>query len=242
MDNPVVHRPRNVGWQRAAGLLYGDWGTSKAYVIGLAFATSGYASMPIILAVCLALPMVIVVLIIIGLSLPHLTMRNLQPSHQQFLVNWQAFVGVILALSGVEAIANLTGVMNLDPGSTLDKPRVASTARKAIWPVACEVVVGTPLLGWAMLSLPPAFGDVLRERRDDMLRFLAEHYGSLALGSTGQGSVPTYSTTVPAIFKRSFGSVAACANRATAVSQTMLPISKARLPIHRELKTIPLLN
>ncbi len=32
-----VHRPRNVDWKRAAALLYGDWGTSKAYVIGLAF-------------------------------------------------------------------------------------------------------------------------------------------------------------------------------------------------------------
>jgi len=28
--------------------------------------------------------------------------------------NWVAFVGMILALSGVEAIANLTGVMRLD--------------------------------------------------------------------------------------------------------------------------------
>ena len=33
-----AHRPRNVGWARAAALLYGDWGTSKAYVIGLASA------------------------------------------------------------------------------------------------------------------------------------------------------------------------------------------------------------
>ena len=31
-----VHRPRNLDWKRAAALLYGDWGTSKAYVIGLA--------------------------------------------------------------------------------------------------------------------------------------------------------------------------------------------------------------
>ena len=30
-----VHRPRNLDWKRAAALLYGDWGTSKAYVIGL---------------------------------------------------------------------------------------------------------------------------------------------------------------------------------------------------------------
>ena len=48
-----VHRPRNVDWKRAAALLYGDWGTSKAYVLGLAFVAAGFASGPIILAVCL---------------------------------------------------------------------------------------------------------------------------------------------------------------------------------------------
>src|SRR2546423_6071884 len=48
-----VHRPRNLDWKRAAALLYGDWGTSKAYVIGLAFVAAGFASGPIILAVCL---------------------------------------------------------------------------------------------------------------------------------------------------------------------------------------------
>ena len=45
------NRPRNVDWRRAAALLYGDWGTSKAYVIGLAFVAAGYASLPIIIAV-----------------------------------------------------------------------------------------------------------------------------------------------------------------------------------------------
>jgi amino acid transporter len=35
-------RPRNVDAARAAAILYGDWGTSKAYVIGLAFAVAGY--------------------------------------------------------------------------------------------------------------------------------------------------------------------------------------------------------
>src|SRR5216110_4108604 len=48
-----VHRPRNLDWKRAAALLYGDWGTSKAYVIGLAFVAAGFSSLPIILAVCL---------------------------------------------------------------------------------------------------------------------------------------------------------------------------------------------
>src|SRR4026209_1938067 len=52
MDSIVMHRPRNVGWARAAALLYGDWGTSKAYVIGLAFVAAGFSSFPIILAVC----------------------------------------------------------------------------------------------------------------------------------------------------------------------------------------------
>src|ERR687888_484176 len=52
MDNIGVHRPRNVDWQRAAALLYGDWGTSKAYVIGAAFLAATYSSLPIILAVC----------------------------------------------------------------------------------------------------------------------------------------------------------------------------------------------
>src|ERR1700704_4867086 len=47
-----VHRPRNVDWKRAAALLYGDWGTSKAYVIGLAFVAAGFSSLPIVLAVC----------------------------------------------------------------------------------------------------------------------------------------------------------------------------------------------
>src|ERR1041385_8826812 len=47
-----THQPRNVGWARAAALLYGDWGTSKAYVIGAAFFATGYSSFPIIIAVC----------------------------------------------------------------------------------------------------------------------------------------------------------------------------------------------
>src|SRR5438309_8642026 len=53
LTETTAHRPRNVDWNRAAALLYGDWGTSKAYVIGLAFVTAaGYSSLPIVLAVC----------------------------------------------------------------------------------------------------------------------------------------------------------------------------------------------
>lgn len=275
-----THRPRNLGWARAAALLYGDWGTSKAYVIGLAFLAAKFASFPIIIAVCaltglvgynyiiickhypdgggvyssareqsrvlavlgalllladfivtaamscwdamsyfgfakdhvriftigfilligyinyfgpkhsgslavfLAVPMVLVVLAIIAFSAPQLTFTHLEHSHNTFRQNWVAFADVILALSGVEAIANLTGVMKLDAKATPDHPSVSSTARKAIWPVAIEVVLGTALLGWAMLSLPNSMQDAIANRYEDMLRFLAEHYGSLRFGPT----------------------------------------------------------
>jgi len=37
-------RPRNVGWLQASGLLFGDWGTSRLYVLGLAFLFAGRTS------------------------------------------------------------------------------------------------------------------------------------------------------------------------------------------------------
>ena len=295
-----VHRPRNVDWKRAAALLYGDWGTSKAYVIGLAFVAAGFASLPIILAVCvltglvginyavicahfpdgggvysaarsqgrllavvgalllvadltvtaalsgwsgltyvisgaenilwlkflkdniafttigvllflgfinwfgpkhsgslavaLAVPTVIVVVALIAISAPHLTTHFLGPRHESLSTLWVQFVGVILALSGVEAIANLTGVIKLDPGSTHDRPTVARESAKAIAPVAIEVVLGTALLGWAMLSLPSVMGKTLglttrsdiaaalTKRHEDMLRFIGEQFGTASLG------------------------------------------------------------
>src|SRR4051812_43659506 len=48
-----TRRPRNADAKRAAAILYGDWGTSKAYVIGLAFAVAGYSSFWLIAAMCL---------------------------------------------------------------------------------------------------------------------------------------------------------------------------------------------
>jgi amino acid transporter len=280
MDSPGLHRPRNLDWRRAAALLYGDWGTSKAYVIGLAFVAAGYSSLPIILAVCaltavvgynyvvickhypdgggvysaarsqsrllavigalllvanftvtaamsgwaamtyfqvpngyvpaatvglilgvgvinyfgpkhsgslaigLAAPMVFVVVAIIVMALPHFSLESLRPSPVNFSSRWVMFTGVILALSGVEAIANLTGVMKLDSDATPDRPHVTQTARRAIVPVALEVVVGTSLLGWAMLSLPEYLKPDLEHRWEDMLRFLAEEYGAITFGIT----------------------------------------------------------
>jgi amino acid transporter len=304
-ESGAVHRPRNVDWKRAAALLYGDWGTSKAYVIGLAFLAAGFSSMPIILAVCaltglvginyivicrhfpdgggvysaarsqgrllavvgalllladltvtaalsgwsalsyitsgaehiafikvlrdhialatigmlvimavinyfgpkhsgslavaLALPTLIVVIILIGISAPHLTTKFFQPRHETLSQLWVQFVGVILALSGAESIANITGVMKLDPGSTMDKPSVARESLKAIIPIAIEVVAGTALLGWAMLSLPSVLGktlhltdpssvsSVLQLRSEDMLRFTGEQFAT-ATFSPGVGA------------------------------------------------------
>ena len=99
----------------------------------------------------------IVVVATIAFSAPHLNLAHLEPRHTDLETAWVQIVGVILALSGVEAIANLTGVMKLDPGSTAAHPKVTRTATKAILPVAMEVVAGTFLLGWAMLSLPKSF-------------------------------------------------------------------------------------
>ena len=37
-------RPRDLGWLKSAGLLFGDWGTSRLYVLGLALFFAGRAS------------------------------------------------------------------------------------------------------------------------------------------------------------------------------------------------------
>src|SRR3954469_17945664 len=47
------HRPRNVGWLQAGGLLFGDWGTSRLYVLGIAFFFAGRSSFWLILAMSL---------------------------------------------------------------------------------------------------------------------------------------------------------------------------------------------
>src|SRR3954449_10578721 len=47
------HRPRDVGWVQAAGLLFGDWGTSRLYVLGLALFFAGRTSFYLILAMSL---------------------------------------------------------------------------------------------------------------------------------------------------------------------------------------------
>lgn len=77
---------------------------------------------------------------------------------------WIAFVSIVLALSGVEAIANLTGVMH--------KP-VAKTAAKAIWVVAFEVAIFNIILAVFMLAIFPLDRSA---HVNDMLAFLTDFY------------------------------------------------------------------
>ena len=114
--------------------------------------------------------------------MPHLTVKYLEKPPGTIGDAWLAFVRTILALSGVEAIASLTGVLILDPGSTLRKPRVARESRRAIFPVAIEVTVGTALLGWAILSNPTEFRATIDSHHEDMLRYIAEYFGTASVG------------------------------------------------------------
>jgi amino acid transporter/nucleotide-binding universal stress UspA family protein len=280
-----VKRPRNVNVPRAAAILYGDWGTSKAYVIGLAFAVAGYASFWLIALMCvltalvglnymiicrlypdgggvyasvrhrsevisivgaflliadylvtaaisalsgfqylgvphpekfaaaailiigllnllgpkhtgglaflISVPTAIVVVVLGLFSLPHIgeAIGHLQPLHGGFWQNWAGFVGIVLALSGVEAIANATGVMRLDPGSTDAQPSVRKTSTPAILMVMIEVCLFTALLGLAMHALgglQTVNGDVngpgAHGVRDYMLRYMGEIFVGGALG------------------------------------------------------------
>jgi amino acid transporter/nucleotide-binding universal stress UspA family protein len=280
-----IKRPRNVDVPRAAAILYGDWGTSKAYVIGLAFAVAGYASFWLIAAMCVltalvginymvicrlypdgggvyasvrhrsevisivgaflliadylvtaaisalsafqylgvphpekfaaasiliigllnllgpkqtgglaflvSIPTALVVIALGLFSLPHLgqAFGHLEPLHGTLAKNWAGFVGIVLALSGVEAIANATGVMKLDPGSTDEHPSVVKTSTPAILMVMIEVCVFTALLGLAMHALNGlqiVNGDVnapgAEGVRDYMLRYLGQVFVGGVLG------------------------------------------------------------
>ncbi len=93
--------------------------------------------------------------------------------HESPWVWWSQFTSIILAISGVEAVANMTGIM-VHP--------IERTARKSIWPVLIEIVVLNLMLTLAMQAVPAEFlggGDAAQANlahRDDMLRVLASYY------------------------------------------------------------------
>ena len=96
-------------------------------------------------AVFAALGMVVITLLVAIFAVPQIKWSQLKLGHPNHppLEMWQAFVGIVLALSGVEAIANLTGVM---------KKPVFVTARKSIWVVAAEVALLNLMLAIVMIS------------------------------------------------------------------------------------------
>jgi amino acid transporter/nucleotide-binding universal stress UspA family protein len=234
-------RARELNWRHAGAMLFGDWGTSRLYVLGLAFFYSGFSSPWHILGMCILLMIVgwaytvvcrcftdgggvyssakathqqvallgayllfadyvvtaalsaveafryfgaatetawmfaigaicliaainfvgprkashfagyvafgtLGVMIVISLfALPHMTLEHIRWDHRPTSIKWTSFVHIILALSGVEAIANMTGIM-VQP--------VAKTAKKAIWFVLAEVVFFNMFFAVAMTSLP----------------------------------------------------------------------------------------
>lgn len=278
-------RPRDVNTFRAAAILYGDWGTSKAYVIGLAFALAAYSSFWYILAVSVLSALVginyilickyypsgggvyasvrdrskvlsligaffliadylvtaalsavssfhylgvpfpahwamgaiffigllnylgpkhsgslaivvslatFVVVVLLGiLSIPHLSqaIHATKDITVPPRIAWENFVGIIVALSGIEAIANTTGVMKLNSGSTTKDPIVTQTSTPAILMVMIEVCFFTTLFGLAMNALPglqidngdvnaPGFPGV----RDAMLRYMGQEFAGHLFG------------------------------------------------------------
>ncbi|MCS7337934.1 MAG: amino acid permease, partial [Verrucomicrobiae bacterium] len=127
------------------------------------------------IAIWLAAPVVLSVIALIAAGLPHLAHFHPEPPQGGFLRNWEAFVGMILALSGVEAAASHTGVMKLDPGSTPDKPSVRITSRRAVGAVMLEVVLATAMLGVLAMCLPLPASE-LANHKEDMLRYMGETF------------------------------------------------------------------
>lgn len=260
-------RPRVLAWFHAGPMLFGDWGTSRLYVLGLAFSFAGHASiwymaaMSVLLVavawayevICRNFPcgggvysaakeqskllavvgglllcadyvvtaalsaldafhyvhvsrpelwaagsiiaigcinyfgpskagtMALIAAVatvgftlIIGVSsAPDLSHAVVERAPGTPGVWWSKFIAIILAISGVEAIANMTGIM---------KEPVARTARLSIWPVVIEIVVLNLVLTLAMQAVPlEVLGDgdpsqATTAHRDDMLKVLASHY------------------------------------------------------------------
>lgn len=270
-------RPRVLHWYHAGPMLFGDWGTSRLYVLGIAFAVMGQASlwymaaMSILLiavgwaydvicrhfpdgsgvysaardrseslavvgglllctdyivtaalsalAAChylqlphphlwaagsiavvgiinyfgptragtLALVVALVTIVftaIIGIaSLPHLSEAVVTRPTGSVWASWSQFTAIILAISGVEAVANMTGIM-VEP--------VTKTVRRSIWPVLIEIVVLNLILTVAMQAVPlKVLGDgdaaqAMTAHRDDMLNVLADYYvGPVFAGLAG---------------------------------------------------------
>jgi len=297
-------RPRVLRWYHAGPLLFGDWGTSRLYVLGLAFYFTGHASplylgamavlmtavawaytivcrcfpegggvytaarhisptlsvigatlllcdyivtaalsavegfhyafdhLPGTLTVVLSIATILVIGVInwlgarsagraslmiaiaaiiasactalvclpmLGEGFSHVSTGH--PAISSWWKQWESLVRIVIALSGVEAVANMTGLMT-NP--------VKRTAKRTIWPVLIEVVVLNMIFGIAMLALPQLENRIepdyvkyevrqgvapdlvpssqtdpdnpVKDYRDTALKMLATHAGREALG------------------------------------------------------------
>lgn len=126
-----------------------------------------------IAALIAALLTVLCSIAIAGGGLTSLNHAHITAPHGHFGNWWLQLTAIILAISGVEAVANMTGIM-VEP--------VEKTAKKAIWSVLIEIVILNMILTLAMSAMPlevlgegnPALAQ--EAHRDDMLRLMAEHY------------------------------------------------------------------
>ena len=238
-------RPRNLRWVHAGPLLYGDWGTSRLYVLGLAFLYTAHASVVYLAAIGLlmlavswaythicrcfpdgggvytaarqlsptlsvigstlllsgyimtaaisvieafhyfhvpdswVLPLAVGSIVLIGgvnylgaksagklaliialvalgvsavmavLAIPYFIEGISTIEFEYFEITpptdaWVNFTKICLALAGVEAVANMTGLM---------KEPVGKEAKKTIWPVSIEVVGLNMIFGLALTAL-----------------------------------------------------------------------------------------
>jgi amino acid transporter/nucleotide-binding universal stress UspA family protein len=235
-------RPRTLKWYHSGALLFGDWGTSRLYVLGLTFFFTAHASVLYLAAVgvlmiavawayiivcrsfpegggvysaarqlsptgavigatlllCgyimtaaisvveafhyfglprqLTLPLSVVTIAIIGFAnwfgarsagrlaliiaiaagaasltialaaIPFVPagLRSMTWDARPPTDVWITFTRLCLAMAGIEAVANMTGVM---------REPVVRTARRTIWPVAIEVVFFNMLFGLALMGL-----------------------------------------------------------------------------------------
>jgi amino acid transporter len=267
-------RPRNVGPVQAGALLFGDWGTSRLYVLGLAFFFAGPSSFWLIAAMSLlilavgwayaqicriypdgggvyaaarsrskmlavvgalllfadyvitaslsaldafhyfnlghtesffalnspglwavvsivaigvfnflgpkhtsgfaifaAIGMIFITVVVVILAVPQVPWGTWSSSvplpHESIRTEWIHFVSIVLALSGVEAIASMAGV--------LKKP-VGRTAGRSIAFVALEVAIFNVVLAAIMVFAMQGVDDS-GAHRDDMLAFLTGKYG-----------------------------------------------------------------
>ncbi len=291
MSKRITRRPRNIDALHASGVLYGDLGTSKIYVIGLAFAVAGYASFWLIAAVSILTLLIginyiivckyypygggvyaslrrrskvisllgafflfadfiitaalsalsaflylgvpnplfftIAAILFIGLlnfwgprhvgkgafviailaiavlltlfvfSIPHVPLgwKNLQPMQHGLWGNWTAFVAVILTLSGIESVANMTGVMRLNPGATEQAPVVTRTASKAIWFAVLETAIFTTFFTLILSSMNGLLlrdGNVIAPNGEQIRDYVFRFLGTTLVGETFGATVGHY--------------------------------------------------